>query len=199
VETAGLLVLGALKDCGVQTIDLEGLADHKGSLLGASAAPQPSQKMFESRLAAALARMDPARPVVLEAESSKVGARLIPAAVWKSMMAAPRIDVSVPLPARAAFLARDYADILALPGVMAARLDSLRPFCGHDQVGLWQQMLRSGAHQSLAASLMEKHYDPCYVRSRKARAHTVLGTVRAEQLDAAGIAQLADQVRGLLG
>jgi len=54
---------------------LEDLANHRGSALGAaeSQAPQPSQKAFESRLANQLWRLDPAKPVWIEAESAKVG------------------------------------------------------------------------------------------------------------------------------
>ena len=59
----------------VQVIDLEGLANHRGSLFGHRSGGQPSQKAFEGRLAAALAALDPVRPVVVEAESSrKIGA-----------------------------------------------------------------------------------------------------------------------------
>jgi len=65
-----------------QVLDLEGLANHRGSLLGAvpetkgvtsSMDTQPSQKMFESYLVKALSALDPSKPVWLEAESSKIG------------------------------------------------------------------------------------------------------------------------------
>src|SRR6202008_214166 len=76
-------VLQRLAGRGVQVIDLEGLAEHRGSLLGRRPGrPQPAQKMFESRLAAQLDALDPARPVVIEAESSKVGEIAVPPLVW---------------------------------------------------------------------------------------------------------------------
>src|SRR6185312_5755554 len=90
-------LLGLLKERGAQTLDLEGLAAHRGSLFGGlSGVPQPSQKMFESRLLSALSALDPARPVVVESESSKIGERMIPPALWKLMEAAPRIAVTAP-------------------------------------------------------------------------------------------------------
>jgi tRNA 2-selenouridine synthase len=62
-----------LRSKGVQVLDLEGLAKHRGSLLGAAdLPPQPSQKLFESTLAAALKELDLSQPVWVEAESSKV-------------------------------------------------------------------------------------------------------------------------------
>src|SRR3989344_4195922 len=66
-------VLGRLARLGVQTLDLEALADHRGSLFGATPTPQPSQKAFESRLYAAIETLDVSRPVVVEAESSRIG------------------------------------------------------------------------------------------------------------------------------
>jgi tRNA 2-selenouridine synthase len=82
----------------VQTLDLEALAAHRGSLFGAMPGGQPSQKAFESRLHDALSRLDPARPVVVEAESSRIGARVIPPALWTAMAAAPVIGIDSPWP-----------------------------------------------------------------------------------------------------
>jgi tRNA 2-selenouridine synthase len=191
-------ILQELARGGAQVLDLEGLAEHRGSLLGATDLEQPAQKMFESRVSAALAGFDPARPVIAEAESSKIGERLIPASLWKSMQRAPRIDVAASLPARADFLALDYADVLADPSRMAARLDKLRPFCGHAQVAHWLDMLQAGDHVQLAAELMAQHYDPGYARSRKARRHEVLGRFEADALMPADIDRLAGQIAALL-
>lgn len=191
-------ILHALTAQGVQVLDLEGLAEHRGSLLGAMGQAQPSQKMFESRLALAMAGLDPAKPVVVEAESSKIGARLIPAAVWKTMLAAPRIDVVVPMPARARFLARDYADALIDPAEMSARMDKLRTICGHEQVTKWQVLLQQGRYEGLAASLMELHYDPSYRRSRMAKEFDLLGRIDVPELDEDGIARAAGAVSALL-
>lgn len=84
-------LLGELAARGVQTLDLEGLANHRGSLFGAMPGGQPAQKLFESRLFADVAALDPARPVVVEAESSKVGRIVLPRALWSAMRAAPVI------------------------------------------------------------------------------------------------------------
>ena len=86
-------LLGALKARGVQTLDLEALAAHRGSLFGAMPGGQPSQKAFESRLHDALSRLDPARPVAVEAESSKIGGRIVPPSLWTAMAAAPAVRI----------------------------------------------------------------------------------------------------------
>lgn len=191
-------ILHALQRKGAQVLDLEGLAAHRGSLLGAMSEVQPAQKMFESRLAQALGGFDPAKPVIAEAESSKIGERLIPTSLWKTMRAAPRIDISASLDARAEFLARDYADVLQTPSHMAKRLDRLRPICGHDRVSYWQDLLKDGEYRTLAAGLMEHHYDPSYARSRNARSPEILGALKANALQDADIERLADQVGALL-
>ena len=97
----------------MQVIDLEGLANHRGSLFGALPGGQPAQKLFESRLAMALSALDPARPVVVEAESSRIGDLILPRAVWKALCAAPRLRIEAPLAARAAYTAQAYADAVA--------------------------------------------------------------------------------------
>ena len=106
-------LLTALAARGVQTLDLEALAEHRGSVFGDLGHPQPSQKLFESRLLAALERLDPARPVIVEAEASKIGDRMAPPMLWKAMTAAPRIVLTVPAAVRARHLATQYAHVVA--------------------------------------------------------------------------------------
>nr|MCU0909115.1 tRNA 2-selenouridine(34) synthase MnmH [Paracoccaceae bacterium] len=111
--TAKTALLPRLAALGVQVVDLEALAAHRGSLLGAVDRAQPSQKAWEGALALALAALDPARPVVVEAESSRIGNLSVPPAVWASMRTAPRIEIAAPVAARADYLARAYADLTA--------------------------------------------------------------------------------------
>src|SRR5437899_2614777 len=67
-------LLAALAAVGAQTLDLEGIARHRGSLLGdLPGEPQPSQKSFETQLVDALGRLDPSRPVYVESESRRIG------------------------------------------------------------------------------------------------------------------------------
>lgn len=88
-------ILGRLAGLGLQTLDLESLAAHRGSLFGALAGrAQPSQKLFESRLLAALDGFEPGRLVVAEAESSKIGDRMVPPALWSRLALAPRIELA---------------------------------------------------------------------------------------------------------
>ena len=71
------ILLSALEETGQQVVDLEGLANHRGSLLG-SMGLQPNQRRFETLLHAKLSELDPSRPVYLEAESNRIGSVNIP-------------------------------------------------------------------------------------------------------------------------
>ena len=142
----------------------------------------------------ALAGLDPSRPVIIEAESSKVGDRLLPPMLWSAMQAAPRIVVEAPVPARAAYLARSYADIAADPAALNAMLDRLIPYHGHARVEAWQALGAEGAHETLAADLIETHYDPRYAKSRARSGRGPMATLRTETLDDAGLDALASGV-----
>jgi tRNA 2-selenouridine synthase len=191
-------ILGLLAERGVQTLDLEGLACHRGSLLGAlPGRPQPPQKLFESRLLQAREALDPSRPVVVEAESSKVGERMVPPGLWRVMQAAPRIELVAPIEERARYLARAYADIAQRPD-LADLLERLPDRLGRKRLAEWRAMASCGAHEALAAELMEAHYDPAYRRSGKKLPHPTLGAVEIGKLDADGLARAAEEVADLV-
>jgi len=190
-KTDVLKDLGAL---GVQVIDLEGLANHRGSLLGDRPDGQPSQKAFESAVACAFARLDPARPVLLEAESSKIGKLMIPPMVWAAMTQAQRFEITAPLLARAAYLTDAYADIIADPARLTEQLDPLRRHRGHGVVDAWLARIAAGEFAALAADLMQQHYDPAYARSRAAHAPEIAATFHAGSLNRDARAVLARDI-----
>ena len=156
--SAKTAILQRLAARGAQCIDLEGMARHRGSLFGAMPGGQPSQKLFEGRLAAQLEGLDAARPVIVEAESSRIGDITIPKALWQAICAAPRIRLQVPVDARAAYSAHDYADLVADPDRLAEILASLAPLHPAERILAWQKMASSGAWQALAEGLMRLRY-----------------------------------------
>jgi tRNA 2-selenouridine synthase len=194
-------VLGRLAALGVQTVDLEGLAAHRGSLFGAVAGtPQPAQKGFESALLAVLDGLDRDRPVVIEAESSKVGELNLPPMLWKAMLAAPRIDLAAPREARARYLTHAYGDVIADPAALDATLAKLPVHHGRERLAEWRELAGAGAHVALAAGLIEHHYDPAYERSRRRETRPCLETVTLDDLDSASLdraaAAIAERVAG---
>ena len=185
-------VLNLLPGFGVQVIDLEGLARHRGSLFG-SIGPQPSQKAFEGALALALAGLDPSRPVVVEAESSKIGNCRLPPEIWKAMVAAPRVAIAAPRPVRAEYLARAYADLTCDAGRLAATVGLLRPSHPAEVIEEWLALAASGQFATLADGLMERHYDPRYGKHRD-RMAVPLTEVAAPDLRPEALPGIAAQV-----
>lgn len=185
-------ILNLLPGLGVQVIDLEGLARHRGSLFGAVGA-QPSQKAFEGALALALAGLDPSRPVVVEAESSKIGNCRLPPEIWKAMVAAPRVTIVASRAERAEYLARAYADLTADPARLAATVGLLKPLHPAEVIERWLELAEAGAFAALADGLMARHYDPRYGKHRARMAVPVV-EVTADDLRPEALPGIAARV-----
>jgi tRNA 2-selenouridine synthase len=188
-------VLRGLAEIGVQTLDLEALAAHRGSLFGAlPGQSQPHQKGFESALLARLDALDRARPIVVEAESSKVGDLNLPPTLWKAMLAAPRVELAAPVAERAWYLTRAYADIIADPATLDSILGKLPIHHGREQRAEWRALADAGDFEALAASLIERHYDAAYDRSRRADRRPCVARIELERLDAASLRRAAARI-----
>lgn len=196
--TAKTELLALLRTRGAQVLDLEGLANHRGSLLGEMPGGQPSQKAFESALAAAMCQLDPTRPVVVEAESSKIGNLILSPSVWTALCAAPRIRITASIEARSTYLAEAYDDILSETERLRDRLSPLRHHRGHEVVDGWMSLIEAGDKRGLTRALMEQHYDPAYTKSRRAQNADVIAQVEAAALDSAGLSDAADRIERVL-
>lgn len=183
---------------GVQILDLEGLARHRGSLLGQLPGGQPSQKAFETALAKTLQGLDPARPVVVEAESSKIGDLNLPPSLWDAMKVAPWIEVAAPVEARARYLAEAYDDILSDGARLKTLLNPLRFHRGHGLVDRWGDLVDADERLALCRSLAEEHYDPAYDKSCRAVSPQVLARFRTETLDGVALEAMADRIADFL-
>jgi tRNA 2-selenouridine synthase len=162
-------LLQALARAGAQVLDLEDLAAHRGSVLGdLPERSQPSQKMFETRLLVALERLDPARPVFVEAESRRIGRVQVPEALIARMRASDCVLLETSAPARVALLMDEYRHFFEDPGSLAAQLDCLVPLHGRARIAEWKALAERGEWPALIARLLEEHYDPAYRRSSQA-------------------------------
>jgi tRNA 2-selenouridine synthase len=162
-------LLHALDRAGAQVLDLEGLAAHRGSLLGAlPGQPQPSQKAFDSALVHALSRLDASRPVFAEAEGRRIGAITTPDALLDNLHAATCVEVEARREDRIAFLLHDYAHLFDDPGFFKAQLSKLIGLHSRERVSHWHRQIDEGARAELFAELIDHHYDPAYARSSRA-------------------------------
>nr|WP_242690126.1 tRNA 2-selenouridine(34) synthase MnmH [Paracoccus fontiphilus] len=180
--SAKTAILGRLAARGWQVIDLEGLANHRGSLFGGHAEGQPSQKMFEGRLALALESLDPARPVLVEAESSRIGDLTVPKAMWQAICAAPRLRLDVPVAARAAYTAATYDDMVDDPARVEAIVAALSRLHPAERVEAWNTAVAARDWRGLAEGLLRDHYDPRYLKHRLRYAAGEKGVVALDDL-----------------
>ena len=191
-------ILQAALARGAQVIDLEALANHRGSLLGPEPdGEQPPQRLFESHLHAVLCGLDPARPVFIEAESNKVGQIHVPAALWAAMRGAVSVVADTKIEYRVAFLCRDYAHIIAEPARLDPLLDWVVTRLGHDIVDGWRHLIAAGDWPGFVRAVLDDHYDPAYDKSAAQRNHEIIATLDAGTLDAAAIDRAADQLLAL--
>ena len=160
-------LLQALAEAGAQVLDLEGLARHRGSVLGGLPfEPQPSQKAFETQVWTALSAFDPTRPVYVESESRKIGQLQVPTSLLDRMREHGRcVMVKMPDEARVQLLLEEYGFFAEQLERFCGHLDTLVEMRGRDTVKHWQALAREGRWAEVFGELMRQHYDPLYLKS----------------------------------
>ncbi|MDR7131143.1 tRNA 2-selenouridine synthase [Algoriphagus sp. 4150] len=103
-------LLQKLQETGEQFIDLEALANHKGSSFGSIGQPaQPSVEQFENIFAEALRRHDPLKAVWVENESRKIGRLILPDRFYQQMLTSPLIEIIKTEQERIELITEEYA------------------------------------------------------------------------------------------
>ncbi len=195
--TGKTALLLALHDAGAQVIDLEGLANHKGSLLGEHVTtPQPSQKRFDSLLWASLRALDPERPVFVESESKKIGMVQMPESMREQMAVGECVWLEVPVVARVAHLRSEYEHFVADPALLIKKLAPLKALRGGDMLARWQAFAEAGNIDAVVESLLVDHYDPLYTTAIK-RNYPKLGMARQVATESLTPETLAKVARSL--
>ncbi len=159
-------LLAALHSQGAQVLDLEGIANHRGSVLGlVPGQPQPTQKRFDSVLWDTLRRFDTAQPVWVESESRKVGELRVPEQLIHHMRASPCVRLELSVAARVRLLMEDYDFFVNDVPAFCERLNALRSLRGNEVINDWQAAASSGHIEGVVEQLLTTHYDPVYLQS----------------------------------
>ncbi len=162
-KTRVLQEIGAL---GAQILDLEGLAVHRGSVLGNEPNnDQPSQKGFETALWNALRSLDPAKPVFVESESKKVGGLHIPDALMEKIRNGACIELRSSTQTRVSWLIREYHHFLTDTDHFKHKLALLTAHYGKVQIAKWNEAIDASNFPELVEELLVMHYDPSYQSS----------------------------------
>jgi tRNA 2-selenouridine synthase len=162
-------LLHALAARGAQVLDLEALAGHRGSVLGAvPGRAQPTQKGFETALWTTLSGFNPERPVFTESESGHIGKLRMPGLLLQRLREHGRcVVVALPEAERVRLLLQDYAAFTADARHFCQLLDGLVELRGRATVQHWQALATEGRWAECYALLMAQHYDPLYDRSTR--------------------------------
>lgn len=107
---AKTVLLQKLKERGEQVVDLEGLANHKGSSFGAIGQPtQPTVEQFENLLAEQLRVIHLDKALWVENESRRIGQIILPDSFYLQMTQSPRIEIDKTDNERIAHIVSEYA------------------------------------------------------------------------------------------
>jgi tRNA 2-selenouridine synthase len=159
-------LLHALAAEGAQVLDLEDLANHRSSVLGAiPGLPQPSQKRFDTLVWDQLRKFSAERVVFVESESKKVGNVVLPLALVDKMRASQCINLTLPNECRVALLMEDYDYLVKDTEYFCDRLDVLAEFRGKAVVQEWKENVMRGDLRPVVEQLLRTHYDPVYMQS----------------------------------
>ncbi len=160
------MLLDILEKQGAQTLDLEGLAGHKGSVLGFDPEhPSQSQKAFDTMLVSKFLGFDPARPVFIEAESRKIGIVQLPKALYEEMKRGALVIPDLPISERISHLSCEYVWFKKHPEKLKSRLSILKEIRGKKTIERWFSMIDEEKWDALVKDLLEVHYDPLYNKS----------------------------------
>lgn len=169
-------ILRALKAKGEQVLDLESLANHRGSSYGMiGMPPQPSSEQFENEIAIQLASFDPKRPVWIEDESRFVGTCKIPDTIFSQMLESPLCMVERPLNERKFNLQLDYGN--ASPLELKEATQRIAKRLGGARTKEVIELIDTG-HWAEAAEIVLKYYDSAYQHAlsrRKQPQHQIKG------------------------
>mgnify|MGYP006133980865 FL=1 len=185
-------ILHSIRDQGAQILDLEGLARHKGSLLGAIPnLKQPSQKFFESLLFYEINKLNLKKNIFIEAESSKVGNVHIPKSIWSNMILSKRIEVVADVNTRAKFLIDDYQYMCKNPILIKPMIKGLKTRLSNNLIDSWEKLIDEKKWFELTKSFLENHYDSSYSSNTIKNDRKVIREIQATTLNNDDIKNIA--------
>lgn len=187
-------ILHRLRGEGYPVIDLEGLANHRGSAFGAlGQGEQPSQKAFEARLWEALRQIPPGGYALAEGESKHIGKVVLPPRVYEALQAETSLWLEASLDYRIQLILQEYPVDCIPREEFVPPIVALKRRLGTETVERLLALLQAGKWRELVADLMVLYYDPLYFHTHPDRRIEIDLEPEEE-----GIAQLKESIRRLL-
>ncbi|NOQ42699.1 MAG: tRNA 2-selenouridine(34) synthase MnmH [Desulfuromusa sp.] len=159
-------VLQQLQEMDYPVVDLEGLANHRGSAFGAlGLEPQPSQKKFEALLWARLEELQESPYLVTEGESLHIGRVMVPKPFHQAMQTQTSLWITASLDVRTQIILEDYPALDQLKEQFERPINALKERLGGKVVTEFLELLDSGEWDKLVRELMVRYYDPLYLHT----------------------------------
>lgn len=153
-------LLNELSSVGQQVIDLEGLANHKGSAFGAiGQKPQPSTEFFENLLFEDLNKLDIQKPIWVEDESKAIGSVFIPEEFFNQILNSTVIAIERPIAVRIKRLTAEYTN--CNPQLLIDSVNKISKRLGSDNAIKAIKNIEEGNFE-VAVEISLKYYDKTY-------------------------------------
>lgn len=174
-------ILKELAKQGEQIVDLEGLANHKGSSYGAiGQLAQPATEQFENKLFHSLLTLDANRRIWIEDESRNIGSCFIPMALWQQMRMAPVAFVDIPKDKRVHRLVAEYANIDH--GLLVDATERIRKRLGGKVTKDALDALTRHDYATVADLTLD-YYDKAYLHGLSQRDSTMIAPIDTQEDD----------------
>ena len=156
-------ILEKLAERGYSVMDLEKMADHKGSFFGGLCEKKKqSQKRLESEIYEKISN-DKTGYVLVESESKRIGDVYLPEEVYDSILNGCHLLIDTSMENRVKIIIEDYAG--ASKEELKSCLDKVGRYISKERYEEYSELLEEGDLAKLSEILMEKYYDPLYDQS----------------------------------
>ena len=161
------------------SIDLEGLAQHRGSLMGALGLNPHSQKRFENLLLKRLNELQNEEFIFIEGESRRIGDVIIPHSLWKAMSNGIKVNVTRSIEKRTQAMVDEYFKPEHITEIKKI-VSEFRRVISNEHKSKIVRFIEAGDNFSAAKMIFKYYYDPLY-------AHTLEKINFAFEIDADNI------------
>jgi tRNA 2-selenouridine synthase len=186
-------ILHFLEKKGQQVIDLEGLANHRGSAFGGIDLPhQPTTEQFENNLFSLLRSLNPNIPIWVEDESKVIGNVLIPHLFYLKMRDVPVYFLNIPLEKRVAHLVNTYANLSQ--DKLAEAINRIGKRLGYDKAKFALDELDNKNYDKVVEIILI-YYDKYYLKGLQKRQES---SIRELEISSANHEETADILISLI-
>ncbi len=185
-------ILSLLAERGEHVIDLERLANHRGSAFGAIGQnPPPTTEHFENLLFGELDRNRNASRIWVEDEGNRIGTVVVPPTFVKQLKNSSAVFIDLKAEARVANLLEDYGDLS--PSKLCESVQAIRKRLGFDLAKAAIEAIESGQIKS-AIEIVLAYYDRTYLHAASKSPRPPMNQLK---IDGLSDRQLVEQIIAL--